>query len=152
MAVRKIIQESNILLRKISEPVENFDDGLVLLLEDLKDTLNDTKYGVGLAAIQIGVLKRVCIIVENGKLLEIINPKILNQSGAQELMEEGCLSVKNANTDGVVARSKRIRIEFQDRSGKIHQRERKGFAARCILHEIDHMDGILFTDRMEKNA
>lgn len=145
MAVMEILQTGNETLRKVSEPVEAFDLNLCNLLNDMKDTLNKAN-GAGLAAVQVGVLKRVFIVnVEEG-LFEFVNPKILGTSGSQ-YGTEGCLSVKGKWGD--VKRPKKVTVEAQDRYGKKFKVVAKDFFAKAICHEYDHLDGILYTDKAD---
>ena len=154
MAIRRIATDLE-TLRKVSRPIEIFDEDLHALLQDLHDTAGSLNKGnifaAGLAAIQVGISKRVVLIRRQGKYVEMINPVVTFQSEAKDIAEEGCFSVKSP--EGLdywgkdVKRSKRIRIEYQDRDGNKIAKEVKGFEARAILHEIDHLEGILYTDR-----
>ena len=149
MAIRKILTYpgDEETLRKISKPVTEFDDRLAVLLEDLKDTMHHAQ-GAGLSAIQVGVLKRVCVVDVGKRHLEFINPKIIKQSGVNRIKEEGCLSVPNVWD--IVKRPNKITVEFYDRNGVSHTENFVGYEAKAICHECDHMDGILFIDRVEK--
>lgn len=141
--IREILQVGDPLLRKISEPVTKFDGALSALLDDMKETLKDAE-GAGLAAPQIGVLQRVVVVdVEEG-YFEFINPVFVWQKGEQT-GPEGCLSVKGKA--GTVTRPEKVKIIFQDRKGDRYSLVARGFFARAICHELDHLDGILYTDK-----
>lgn len=146
MAIRNVVQVGDDVLRKKCYPVEIFDEKLGELLDDMKDTLKKEE-GAGLAAPQVGVLRRVVICdVEEG-LFEFINPRFLSQKGEQSGYE-GCLSVKGKR--GVVSRPSKVKIAYQDRKGEEHTLIARGFFARCICHELDHLDGILYIDKAVK--
>ncbi|MBO7736931.1 MAG: peptide deformylase [Clostridia bacterium] len=143
MAIRQVVQVGDEVLRKKCFPVEKFDEKLWQLLDDMKQTVRFEK-GAGLAAPQVGILRRAVICdVEEG-CFEFINPRFLHQSGKQSDVE-GCLSVKGKH--GTVSRPFKVKIAYQDRFGKEHTLAAKGFFARCICHELDHLDGILYIDR-----
>lgn len=148
MAIRKIVNVGDDVLRKNAREVSSFDEKLHQLLDDMAETMyvND---GVGLAAPQVGVLKRVAV-VDIGKkgdgLFEFINPKIISSEG-QDIGIEGCLSVPGAS--GNVCRPKKITVEAFDRFGNKFTLEASNFFARAICHEIDHLNGVLFIDKLE---
>lgn len=143
MALRRIITEGNPTLKKVSRPVTSFDEKLGVLIDDMKQTLLDAN-GVGLAAPQVGILRRV-VVVDNGEeLLELVNPKILEQSGQQDGME-GCLSVPGKY--GMVKRPNYVKLKAQDRCGRWHEYEGEELTARCFCHELEHLDGHLYTER-----
>jgi peptide deformylase len=150
MAIRNVVQVGDDVLRQKCFPVETFDDGLIKLLEDMKDTVKKEQ-GAGLAAPQVGVLKRVAVVdVEEG-YFEFINPVILSQKGEQSGWE-GCLSVRGKS--GIVSRPMKVKVSYQDRTGEKHLLQAKGFFARAICHELDHLDGVLYIDKathIEKN-
>ena len=146
MAIRDIITDDNELMRKKSKVVEIFDKKLWELLDDMKDTLKKAN-GAGLAAVQVGILKRAFIVEAEGKFYEIVNPEMVEQSGVQ-IDEEACLSVKNFSCK--VARPRRIKIQGFDRYGNPIQFDVSDFTARAFCHEYDHLDGIIFYDREEK--
>jgi peptide deformylase len=146
MGLRTIITEEGSALRKPSREVTNFDKRLHILLDDLAETLKRVN-GAGLAAPQVGVLRRVCIICIEEKLTELINPRIISANGEQE-GAEGCLSVPGRT--GLVRRPNHVILEAQDRHGKPFVTEGKEFLARAFCHELDHLDGILYTDVMER--
>ena len=143
MAYRKIIQVGDPLLREISQPVEKVDDEIVTLLDDMKETVEKAE-GAGLAAVQIGVLKRVFVInVEEG-YFEFINPQIVKQAGSQK-GKEGCLSVQHK--ERIVERPNKVVVKALDRNGKAFKLTAYGFAAKAVCHEYDHLEGILYTDK-----
>ncbi|MBO4570196.1 MAG: peptide deformylase [Clostridia bacterium] len=148
MAIRNIIKypEDEETLRKVSKPVTVFDDRLVSLLEDLKDTMHHAK-GAGLSAVQVGVLKRVCVVNTGKRHLEFINPVIVKQCGKNKIKEEGCLSIPNVWEE--VIRPNKVDVKFQDRFGNCCQETFIGYEAKAICHECDHLDGILFIDRVK---
>lgn len=151
MAIRNVVQVGDEVLRQKCFPVEQFDENLVALLEDMKETVKKEK-GAGLAAPQVGVLRRVVVVdVEEG-YFELINPQIVQQKGEQSGWE-GCLSVRGKS--GIVSRPMKVKITFQDRKGEKYLLQAKGFFARAICHELDHLDGILYIDKathIEKNS
>ncbi len=143
MAVRKILQVGDNILRQKSLPVEVIDEEIIKLLDDMKDTVKQAQ-GAGLAAPQIGVLKKVFVVdVEEG-YFEFINPVIKSVAGKQ-IGPEGCLSVKNKQ--GEVERPNRVVVKFQDRNGDVYKLTAYGFLAKAICHEYDHLDGILYIDK-----
>lgn len=148
MAIRNIITSENEALYKKCRPVTDFNDRLHLLLDDLKDTLS-TQQGVGLAAPQVGILRRAVVVletnVEEGEdeyMIELVNPVIIESDGIQE-GAEGCLSVPGEF--GIVKRPDYVKVRAQDRNGEFFEVEGVGLTARCFCHEIDHLDGVLFT-------
>lgn len=143
MAIRNIVQLGDEVLRKKSFPVTEFGEKTNQLLDDMKDTLIFAN-GAGLAAPQVGVLRRIFIVFAENKYYECINPVILRQSGKQ-VGEEGCLSIKNKY--GVVCRPKEITIKAQDRRGRFFTLTVSDFTARAFCHEYDHLDGILYIDK-----
>ena len=147
MAIRKVVQMGDELLRKKSKPVKNFDENLWDILDDMKETmyLND---GMGLAAPQIGILKRIVVMDVNNMFFELINPEILSQEGS-DIEEEGCLSVGKFRAN--VKRPMTVTVRAQDRYGYTFTLTGEKYLARCICHEVDHLDGILFVDKVEKN-
>lgn len=146
MAIRNIVFSDESLIRKKSKVVTEFNEQLDVLLDDMKETMRKND-GVGLAAVQVGVLKR-CIIVEAcGQYFELINPVIINQEGKQRGVE-GCLSVKNIS--GEVIRPYKITVNAQNRYGDNMILTVEGALSVVLCHEIDHLDGILFIDKMIK--
>lgn len=146
MAKRNILKMGDPLLRKISKPVELYDAKLHQLLDDMQETLHAVG-GLGLAAPQVGILKRVCIVEYDGKLYELVNPVLVKSSG-KCVDNEGCLSVPGFR--GLVERPETIDVEYTDRNGKKRKQHAEGYFARVFLHEMDHLDGILFSDKMIK--
>lgn len=143
MAIRKIIQLGDETLRKKSFPVTEINSKVLELLDDMKDTLTKAQ-GAGLAAVQVGILKRIFIVdVEEG-YFEFINPEIISQKGEQEGVE-GCLSVSGKWGD--VKRPYEVKIKAQNRDGKQFTLVAKDFFARAICHEYDHLDGIVYVDK-----
>ena len=147
MAIRNIVTIDDPVLRKKSRPVVNFDEKLWTLLDDMKETLKKAD-GAGLAAVQVGILRRAVIVdVGDGKPLELINPEIVETSGEQE-GQEGCLSLPGEW--GVVRRPEFVRVRAQNRKCQWCMFKGEGLKARCFCHEIDHLDGIVFTDRAKR--
>jgi len=142
MAFRKILKYPNSRLKKVSNPVEDFDENLVVLINDLWDTINIAG-GAGLSAPQIGVQKRVVYISCGGFSGEMINPKITNQS-KQVLMHEGCLSFPG--TTEQILRYDNVTVEYRDKLGESYNKDFSGIAAQAIQHEIEHLDGRLLID------
>ncbi len=146
MAIRNILTEGDETLRKVSRPVTEFNERLHVLLDDMRETLEEAE-GVGLAAPQVGVLRRV-VLVDNGQqVLELINPEILETSGEQT-GPEGCLSVPGKY--GMVTRPNFVRVRAQDRRGVWHEYEGTELTARCFCHEIEHLDGHLYTEHITR--
>ena len=145
MATRKIVEIGDDKLRKHCKPVEKFDLRLKILLKDLAETMykND---GAGLAAPQVGILKRVCVVDVSDHLYELVNPVIVEREGSQE-GPEGCLSVPGRA--GVVTRPMKVTVNAQNAKGEPIVVTGEGFLARALCHEIDHLDGVLYVDIME---
>ncbi len=146
MAIRKIITQENEILRKISKPVKVFDENLIDLIEDMNQTLAKSG-GVGLAAPQVAILKRVVVIDLNGMHLELVNPEIIDEDGTQTEYE-GCLSIPGVQKK--VKRPQTVTVSAFDRYGNEFTITGEGFLARCFCHEIDHLNGILYIDKAEK--
>lgn len=142
MALRNIVTEKEARLRKVSRPVEKFDERLWTLLDDMADTMYEAD-GVGIAGVQVGVLRRVFVVDIGEGLIEFVNPTITAQSGEQDGME-GCLS--SPGEFGLVVRPEKVAIEAFDRHGEPFTLEAEGFLARAICHENDHLDGRIFKD------
>ncbi|MBR2374913.1 MAG: peptide deformylase [Clostridia bacterium] len=143
MAIRNVVQVGDDVLRQKCFPVEAFDEKLWALLDDMKETVKKED-GAGLAAPQVGVLRRVAVVdVEDG-YFEFINPVILSQKGEQSGWE-GCLSVRGKS--GIVSRPMKVKVAYQDRYGEKQLLQAKGFFARAICHELDHLDGVLYIDK-----
>ena len=147
MALRKIVVMGDERLKKVCHPVTQFNDRIHTLLDDLKDTLIDSG-GVGLAAPQVGVLRRVCVVMnEDDEIIELINPEIVSSSGEQTDLE-GCLSVPGKY--GFVTRPNVVRVRAQDRNGDYFEVEDEGLTARCFCHELEHLDGHLFVEHVDR--
>lgn len=146
MALRIIKTEEDPILRKTSRPVTEFNDRLFTLLEDMKETMYKAD-GVGLAAVQVGVLRRAVVIDCGDGFLELINPEIIKSSGRQK-ETEGCLSLPGKS--GITLRPSKVKVKAQDRHGEWHEYSGEDLKARCFCHEIDHLDGILFTDKLAR--
>ena len=142
MALRKIRINDDPILRKKSRPVEEFDDRLFTLLDDMRETLAKSD-GIGLAAVQVGVLRRVVVIDLGDGVKELINPSIVESSGEQR-ESEGCLS--RPKKYGITLRPKNVTVRAQNRNGVWCLYKGTDLAARCFCHEIDHLDGKLYTD------
>lgn len=145
MATLNIIKEGDPILRKISKPVKEITPRILRLLDDMKETLIAAE-GAGLAAVQVGVLRRI-VLVEHEKagLLELINPEIIKSSDARQQELEGCLSIPGKW--GITDRPESVTIRAMDRNGKYFTMSGDGLSARAFCHELDHLDGILYTDR-----
>ncbi len=143
--VRKIITLGDETLRKISKPMPKFDLRLWLLLRDMADTMYKAE-GVGLAAPQVGILRRVVVIDVGKGLIELVNPEIIATEGEQA-GPEGCLSVPGRQ--GHVVRPNKVTVRAQDRKGKYFEITGEGLLARALCHEIDHLDGIVYVDKMD---
>lgn len=145
MAYRYVVQVGDEVLRTKCEEVRKFDSELFALLDDMKETVRKED-GAGLAAPQVGVNIRAVVIDLDEGYFEMINPKILSVKGEQR-GEEGCLSVKGKY--GIVTRPNKVKAEYRDRNGKKHTVTGTGLFARCMCHEFDHLDGVLYIDRAE---
>ena len=146
MGLRKILTDKEPVLHKVCRPVEKFDKRLHRLLDDMKETLQEAN-GVGLAAPQVGILRRVVVVDTGEEILELVNPTLLETSGEQE-GPEGCLSVPGRY--GLVKRPNVAKVRAQDRNGEWFEAEGGELIARCFCHELDHLDGILYTEVMER--
>ena len=143
MAIRTIRKDGDEILRKVSRKVEVIDDRILTLLDDMKDTMKKAE-GVGLAAPQVGVLRRVVVIDVGEGLIELINPVIVYESGEQFEME-GCLSIPGIK--GKVKRPEKVIVRAQNRKGETFEMTGTELLAIAFCHEIDHLNGILFTDK-----
>lgn len=144
MAIREIRKKDDDVLYKVCKPVKDFNDRLHILLDDMYDTLKSMD-GVGLAAPQVGILKRVAIIDVGDGLIELINPEIIEEEGLQS-GSEGCLSVPGVY--GEVERPNKVKVKAQDRNGEWFEIEGEELLARAFCHECEHLDGKLFLDRV----
>ncbi len=146
MGLRKILTDKDPALHKTCKTVENFDERLHKLLDDMRETLMESG-GVGLAAPQVGILRRV-VLVDNGEeILELVNPTLVETEGEQE-GPEGCLSIPGLY--GLVKRPYYAKVRAQDRNGNWYETEGEELTARCFCHELDHLDGIVYTEVMER--
>ncbi len=146
MGLRKILTDQEPALHKVCRPVVNFDHKLHKLLDDMVETLEDSG-GVGLAAPQVGILRRVVVVDTGEEILELVNPEMVETSGEQ-VGPEGCLSVPGKY--GLVKRPMVARVRAQDRDGNWFEAEGEELIARCFCHELDHLDGIVYTEVMER--
>jgi len=147
MALREIITQGDPVLGKVCRPVEKFDQRLHDLLDDMRETLAESN-GVGLAAPQIGILRRVVVLLDaEENMVELVNPEIIAYEGEQTGLE-GCLSVPGKY--GVVTRPYKATVRAQDRAGDFFEIEGEEIVARCFCHEIDHLDGHLFVEHTER--
>lgn len=142
--IKTILQKDDPALHKVCHPVTKFDSKLHALLDDLTATLKSSG-GLGLAAPQIGILRRVCIVMdENENYLELVNPEIVSEEGEQEGFE-GCLSLTGMY--GIVKRPMNVKVKAQDRNGNPVEFEGEDITARCFCHEIEHLDGHMYYER-----
>ena len=146
MGLRKILTTEESALHKVCRPVEKFDWRLRKLLDDMKETLAQAN-GVGLAAPQVGILRRVVIVDTGEEILELVNPELLETDGEQE-GAEGCLSVPGKY--GLVKRPYYAKVRAQNRDGEWFEAEGEELIARCFCHELDHLDGIMYTEIMDR--
>ena len=146
MGLRKILTDKDPALHKTCKPVTNFDAKLHKLLDDMAETLADAN-GVGLAAPQVGILRRVVIVDVGDEIVELINPTMLETDGEQ-VGAEGCLSVPGKY--GLVKRPYYAKVRAQDRNGEWFEVEGEELIARCFCHELDHLDGIVYTEVMDR--
>lgn len=144
MALRKIVTEGDPILNKKCRPVEKFDQKLWDLIDDMIETLDDSG-GVGLAAPQVGIMRRICVIDVGDGPIEFINPVIVETEGEQEV-QEGCLSCPDQF--GIIRRPAHVKARFFDRHGKAQTVEGDGLFAQAMCHEFDHLDGILFKSKV----
>lgn len=148
MALRKILTDKDPALHKVCRPVTNFDQRLWDLLDDLKETLADAG-GAGLAAPQVGILRRCVIVVDaQEQMLELVNPEIIWRSEEIQAGWEGCLSVPGKW--GTVERPMKVRVKAQDRNGNWFETEGEAIVARCFCHELDHLEGHIFTELTDR--
>ena len=149
MGIRKIVEIGDETLRKHCKRQEKFDRRLHILLKDMADTMYKAE-GVGLAAPQVGILRRVAVVditEDHSGLLELVNPEIVERDGSQT-GRGGCLSLPGRQ--GVVTRPMKVKVKYQDRNGDAYELETEGFEARAICHELDHLDGTLYIDVMDR--
>ncbi|MBE6925578.1 MAG: peptide deformylase [Ruminococcaceae bacterium] len=146
MGLRKILTDAESALHKVCRPVVNFDGRLWKLLDDMRETLIESG-GVGLAAPQVGILRRVVLVDTGEEILELVNPSLIATDGEQ-VGAEGCLSVPGKY--GIVKRPYYAKVRAQDRNGDWYEAEGEELIARCFCHELDHLDGIIYTEVMER--
>ena len=146
MGLRKILTDKDPALHKVCKPVTSFDWRLHKLLDDMRDTLEEAQ-GVGLAAPQVGILRRVVIVDTGEEILELVNPTMIATDGEQ-VGPEGCLSVPGKY--GLVKRPYYAKVRAQDRYGEWYEAEGEELIGRCFCHELDHLDGIVYTEVMER--
>ena len=149
MGLRKILTDKDPALHKVCKPVTSFDNKLFKLLDDMAETLVESG-GVGLAAPQIGILRRVVLVdvgEEECEILELINPEMVETDGEQ-YGPEGCLSVPGKY--GLVKRPYFAKVRAQDRNGEWFEAEGEELIARCFCHELDHLDGIMYTEKVDR--
>ena len=146
MGLRKILTDKDPALHKVCKPVVSFDKKLHKLLDDMTETLADAN-GVGLAAPQVGILRRVVVVDTGEKILELVNPTLVETDGEQ-VGAEGCLSVPGKY--GLVKRPYYAKVRAQDRDGNWFEAEGEELIGRCFCHELDHLDGIVYTEVMER--
>ena len=144
MGYREIVKVGDPILKKVSRKVEKFDEKLARLIDDMKETMYHFE-GVGLAAVQVGVLRRVVVMDCGDGFLELVNPEIISAEGEQEA-QEGCLSLPGEY--GVTKRPAVVKVQAQDRNGQWHIYKATELKARCFCHEIDHLNGIIFTQKV----
>ncbi|MBQ3331587.1 MAG: peptide deformylase [Ruminococcus sp.] len=146
MALRNIVTEGDPILEKKCRPVEKFDQKLWDLIDDMIETLADSG-GVGLAAPQVGIMRRICVIDVGDGAIEFINPIIIEAEGEQRV-QEGCLSCPGEF--GIITRPAHVRAQFYDRDGNVCEIEGDDLFAQAMCHEFDHLDGILFKSKVER--
>ena len=145
MAIRQIRYEGDDILRKKCKRVEEVNDHIRMLLDDMLDTLHNTKDGAAIAAPQVGIVQRLVVIDMGNGVIKLINPEIIEEKGIQECVE-GCLSIPNKY--GTTLRPKKVTIKALDENGKEITLTGRGEMAKCFCHEIDHLNGILFSDKV----
>ena len=147
MALRNIVTVGDPVLTKKCRPVVKFDDRLAQLIDDMKETMRNAN-GVGLAAPQVGVLRRLVVVDVGDEIVELVNPEIVSESEEQQTGVEGCLSLPGEY--GVVTRPMYVTVRAQDRNGDWYEYDGEELVARCFCHEIDHLDGHMYTEIAEK--
>lgn len=149
MALRNIVKYGDPVLRKKSRVVEKFDGKLSDLIDDMIQTMNNAE-GVGLAAVQVGILKRVVIVDVGEGPIELVNPEIIEESKEKQITPEGCLSLPGQS--GNTVRPMTVKVKAQDRNGKWYIHKGTGLKAKAFCHEIDHLDGVLYIDKVIPDA
>ncbi len=146
MAIRKVTKDGDPVLLKTCKPVEKFDNRLAILLDDMADTMYDAE-GVGLAGPQVGIIRRVVVIDVGEGLFELVNPEIIEKSEETQYGTEGCLSYPGVY--GYVTRPKTVKFRAQNRFGEWYEKEVSDLFARCVCHELNHLDGITLPSNIE---
>lgn len=146
MAIRNITKDGDPVLKKICKSVEKFDNRLAILLDDMADTMYDAE-GVGLAGPQVGIIRRVVVIDVGEGLFELINPEIIAISEDTQYGTEGCLSYPGLY--GYITRPKTVKFRAQNRFGEWYEKEVSDLFARCVCHELNHLDGVTLPDNIE---
>lgn len=149
MALRNIVKYGDPVLRKKSRVVEKFDSKLATLIDDMIQTMRNAD-GVGLAAVQVGVLKRVVVIDVGEGVMELVNPEIIEVSEEVQVTPEGCLSLPGQS--GTTSRPMTVKVKAQDRNGKWYIHKGSELKAKAFCHEIDHLDGILYIDKLVESS
>lgn len=144
MAIRNIVKEGDPVLRKLCRSVLNFDEKLAMILDDMIETMNAAD-GCGLAAPQVGILRRICVVDVGEGPIELVNPSIIAEDGEQT-GSEGCLSIPGKS--GTVKRPMKVTVKAQNRNGETFEVTGEGLLARAFCHEIDHLNGILYIDKV----
>ncbi len=144
MAIRNIVKEGDPILRKVCRSVLNFDEKLATILDDMLETMYEAN-GVGLAGPQVGLLRRICVVDVGEGPIELVNPVIISEEGSQ-IGDEGCLSVPGQS--GLVKRPMKVTVKAQNRQGQTFEVKGEGLLARAFCHEIDHLNGILYKDKI----
>ena len=147
MALRNIVTVGDPVLTKTCRSVVKFDDRLAKLIEDMKETMQHAN-GVGLAAPQVGVLRRIVVVDAGDEIVELVNPEIVSKSEEEQTGVEGCLSLPGEY--GIVTRPMYVTVRAQDRHGDWYEYDGEDLVARCFCHEIDHLDGHMYTEIAEK--
>ncbi len=147
MALRNIVTVGDPILTKKCRPVVKFDDRLAQLIDDMKETMQNAN-GVGLAAPQVGVLRRLVVVDVGDEIVELVNPEIVSMSEEMQTGVEGCLSLPGEY--GVVTRPMYVTVRAQDRNGDWYEYDGEELVARCFCHEIDHLDGHMYTEIAER--
>lgn len=146
MALRNIVKKGDPILNKKCRAVTEYNERLHTLIDDMRETLEDAN-GAGLAAPQVGIMRRICIVIGNdGEMIELINPEIIESDGEQT-GPEGCLSLPGKF--GLVTRPNHVRVRAYDRNGNVFEAEGTEITARCFCHEIEHLDGHLFDEHVD---
>ncbi len=147
MALRKIVTVGDPILTKVCRPVTRFDQRLAILIEDMIETMHNAN-GVGLAGPQVGVMRRLCVVDTGEEDVELVNPEVVEVSEETQTGVEGCLSLPGKY--GIVTRPEHVVVRAQDRNGDWYEYEGEDIVARCFLHEIDHLDGHMYTEIAER--